>query len=74
MNSAKELKPLPDLSPDTFELSMKNFRLLINERTVLGAENPVRGGVLDQSSGFICQTAGALSSRLRLMKDTISRR
>jgi hypothetical protein len=45
LNSAKELKPLPDLSPETFELSVKNFRLLINEQTVLGAENPVRGGV-----------------------------
>jgi hypothetical protein len=45
MKGAKELQPLSDLSPDALELSVKNFRLVINEQTVLGAENPVRGGV-----------------------------
>jgi hypothetical protein len=34
-----------DFSPDAAELSVKNFRFLINEQPVVGAENPVRGGV-----------------------------
>lgn len=45
MKGAKELQPLRDLSPDAFELSVKNFKLVINEQIVLGAESPARGGV-----------------------------
>ena len=51
MTSAKELQPMKELqpardfSPDAVELSVKDFKFLINEQTVLGAENPVRGGV-----------------------------
>ena len=43
-NTAKS-QPPRDFSPDAVELSVKNFKFLINEQNVLGAENPVRGGV-----------------------------
>ena len=42
---AAVLPTAPDFSPDAVELSVKNFRVLVNGRPVLGAERPVRGGV-----------------------------
>jgi hypothetical protein len=43
-NTAKS-QPPRDFSPDAVELSVKNFKFLINEQNVLGTENQVRGGV-----------------------------
>jgi hypothetical protein len=45
MRSAKELEPMRDFSPDAVELTVKNFKFLINDQAVLGADSPVRGGV-----------------------------
>lgn len=45
MSSAGVLQPMRDFTPDAVELSVQNFKFLINEQIVLGADNPIRGGV-----------------------------
>jgi hypothetical protein len=44
-DKSAKLQPARDFSPDAVELVVKNFKLMVNEQAILGAESPVRGGV-----------------------------
>jgi len=44
-DKSAKLQPARDFSLDAVELVVKNFKLMVNEQAILGAESPVRGGV-----------------------------